>query len=305
MVFFRLIRLPNLIIVGLTQYLIFQQLFLTNYQVLNINPQLEGFMAPLLFLSTIFITAGGYIINDLFDQPIDAINKPDRQIVGHQISSQIATWLYVLFSMVAFFLFFYICLKGKFIQYFFIYPSILFLLVAYSYRLKKMPLVGNLLIALLCAAVPGLIWLFEWEIFLELKDQAPALAGRISGTMIWYMSFAFLGTLYREIVKDIEDQKGDAALGRHTIAVLYGENRARVLAFLFGGLLFVLLLIQFVYLNNYFSRPLLIFALLGVFIPLGISFQQLASAKTKKQYWIVSQIIKLILLNGVLLLFFL
>ena len=305
MVFFRLIRLPNLIIVGLTQYLIFQQLFLTNYQVLNINPQLEGFMAPLLFLSTIFITAGGYIINDLFDQPIDAINKPDRQIVGHQISSQIATWLYVLFSMVAFFLFFYICLKGKFIQYFFIYPSILFLLVAYSYRLKKMPLVGNLLIALLCAAVPGLIWLFEWEIFLELKDQAPALAGRISGTMIWYMSFAFLGTLYREIVKDIEDQKGDAALGRHTIAVLYGENRARVLAFLFGGLLFVLLLIQFVYLNNYFSRPLLIFALLGVFIPLGISFQRLASAKTKKQYWIVSQIIKLILLNGVLLLFFL
>ena len=305
MVFFRLIRLPNLIIVGLTQYLIFQQLFLTNYQVLNINPQLEGFMAPLLFLSTIFITAGGYIINDLFDQPIDAINKPDRQIVGHQISSQIATWLYVLFSMVAFFLFFYICLKGKFIQYFFIYPSILFLLVAYSYRLKKMPLVGNLLIALLCAAVPGLIWLFEWEIFLELKDQAPALAGRISGTMIWYMSFAFFGTLYREIVKDIEDQKGDAALGRHTIAVLYGENRARVLAFLFGGLLFVLLLIQFVYLNNYFSRPLLIFALLGVFIPLGISFQRLASAKTKKQYWIVSQIIKLILLNGVLLLFFL
>lgn len=305
MAFFRLIRLPNLIIVGLTQYLIFQQLFLQNYQLLNINPKLAGFMAPLLFMSTVLITAGGYIINDLFDQPIDAINKPERRIIGRIISSQIATWLYVLFSMIAFFLFFYICLKGKFIQYFFIYPSILFLLVAYSYYIKKLPLLGNLLIALLCAAVPGLIWLFEWEVFLELKGQAPALARRISGTMIWYMCFAFLGTLYREIVKDIEDQKGDAALGRRTVAVIYGENRARVLTFFCGGLLFALLLIQFVYLNNYFSRSLLIFALLGVFIPLGVSFQRLASAKTKKQYWIISQIIKLILLNGVLLLFFL
>lgn len=303
--FFKLIRLPNLVIVGLTQYLIFEQLFLNNYQILNMSPRLEGFLAPLLFLSTLFITAGGYIINDIFDQRIDAINKPEKRIVGREISSQVAIWLYVLFSMLAFFLFFYICLKGKFMPYFFIYPGILFLLVAYSYRLKKLPLVGNLLIAFLCAAVPGLIWLFEWESFLEIQATAPALARRISGTMIWYMSFAFLGTLYRELVKDIEDQKGDAQVGRRTIAVLYGESRARVLAFLFGGLLSVLLLIQFLYLNNYFGRPLLIFALLGVFVPLGISFQRLASAKNKRQYWITSQIIKLILLNGVLLLFFL
>ncbi|HKK77818.1 MAG TPA: geranylgeranylglycerol-phosphate geranylgeranyltransferase [Saprospiraceae bacterium] len=305
MAFFRLIRLPNLIIVGLTQWLIFQQLFLNNYQTLNISPKLAGFLAPLLFMSTIFITAGGYIINDLFDQGIDAINKPNKRIVGRKITSQIATWLYVLFSMLAFFLFFYICLKGKFIQYFFIYPGILFLLVAYSYRLKKMPLVGNLLIAFLCAAVPGLVWLFEWDVFLELQRNAPTLARRISGTMIWYMCFAFLGTLYREIVKDIEDQKGDARFGLRTIPVIYGESQARVLAFFTGGLLFILLLIQFVYLNNYFSQYLLVFALLGVFIPLGISFQRLASAKNKRHYWIVSQIIKVILLNGVLLLFFL
>jgi len=305
MAFFRLIRLPNLIIVGLTQWLIFQQLFLNNYQTLNISPKLAGFLAPLLFMSTIFITAGGYIINDLFDQGIDALNKPNKRIVGRKITSQIATWLYVLFSMLAFFLFFYICLKGKFIQYFFIYPGILFLLVAYSYRLKKMPLVGNLLIAFLCAAVPGLVWLFEWDVFLELQRNAPTLARRISGTMIWYMCFAFLGTLYREIVKDIEDQKGDARFGLRTIPVIYGESQARVLAFFTGGLLFILLLIQFVYLNNYFSQYLLVFALLGVFIPLGISFQRLASAKNKRHYWIVSQIIKVILLNGVLLLFFL
>lgn len=305
MVFFRLIRWPNLVIVLLTQYLIYHRLFYVNYQTLNMEPKLAPATFWLLAISTLLITAGGNIINDIIDQKVDAINKPQKRIVGKTISSQIATWLYVLMCMIGFFIFIIICMQEGFMHFFFIYPSIIFLLVFYSYFLKKVPLAGNILIALLCAAVPGLIWLFESSAFLLIAENAPLLSRRISAVLLWYMSFAFLGTLYREIIKDMEDREGDAKVGCQTIAVKWGLGTAKILAFIVGGLLFTLLLVQFLYLGNFFSRSLMIFALLGVLIPLAISFQRLASAKTQKQYWIISQLIKLILLNGVLLLFFL
>lgn len=305
MAFFRLIRWPNLLIVLLTQYLVYYRLFLVNYHTLNIQPGLSPDFFWLLVISTLFITAGGYIINDIIDHKIDAINKPQKLVIGKKIGGQVAIWLYILMTMLGFFIFFIICLQKGFMQLFFVYPSIVFLLVFYSYILKKVPLAGNFLIAILCAAVPGLIWLFEWDAYQTIIEKAPLLASRISGILLWYMCFALLGTLYREVVKDIEDVKGDAEAGCQTIAVKWGVGSAKVMAFLSGGLLFVLLLVQFLYLNNYFSRPLMIFALFGILIPLGISFQRLASAKNQKQYWLISQIIKLILLDGVLLLFFL
>ena len=104
MAFFRLIRLPNLVIVALTQYLL-------NYQILQpalvregITPVLDFEHFSVFVLVTVLITAGGYIINDISDFRIDMLNKPDRVIVHKIISIQTAYWLYFVVNLIGFIL---------------------------------------------------------------------------------------------------------------------------------------------------------------------------------------------------------
>lgn len=303
--YFRLIRLPNLIIVGLTQLLVAQQLFGRHYQNFGINPRIDAPELFLLIASTILITASGNIINDLFDQEADAVNKPRRQVLGKRISTRLATWVFLFGSLIAFFLSFYLCLSIEMLTHFFLFPGILLLLVGYSWQIKRLPLLGNLLVAVLCAAVPGIIWLLEWERFQLLATAAPELASQMSGFLIWYMAFAGLATLFRELIKDMEDVAGDALVGCRTFPLIYGLAATKYLALLLGGLLLALLSWEFLFFKSYFFRvPSLYFIIPGVFLPLIFSLYRLAIAKSKQHYHFISQMAKLILLNGVLLLLF-
>ena len=94
MAFFRLIRTPNLIIVAITQALLYFNVLIPVYKEYEIRPQLDLFLFACFTFVTVCITAGGYIINDLLDQEADASNKPEKQIVGKDISEQVAGWLY-------------------------------------------------------------------------------------------------------------------------------------------------------------------------------------------------------------------
>ena len=92
----KLLRAPNLLIVGLTQVLLYFQVLLPALQKEGIAPTLSIKNIILLVAVTMIIAAAGYVINDLKDIPIDRINKPDRMILERVISVKTAWWIFLV-----------------------------------------------------------------------------------------------------------------------------------------------------------------------------------------------------------------
>ena len=315
--FLKLIRLPNLIIIALTQYVI---------RFFVIKPILQSGSMQLLFspkeflmlvFSTLCIAAAGYIINDYFDSNIDAINKPDKVFIGKVISSNQALILHTVLSFIGIILGLYLGAKVGVYKLSIIQAITVGLLWFYSSDFKKQFLIGNLVIALLAAAVPLVVVIFEMPLFISnykqiiieneetflIYKQIPiAILQNLNS--IWYFVggfalFAFLLTLIREIIKDIEDYVGDEAFGCRTIPVKLGVNTAKNITILLititiaaiGFLQYKMFLVKDLFSSSY----LLVF----VQIPLMILGLMLFKASEKKQFAQTSAFTKIIMLLGI------
>lgn len=301
----RLVRFPNLAIVALAQYLIYYILLLPAFQQYNLEPILDDAHFSLLVAVTVFITAGGYVINDIIDFRIDLVNRPDKVVINRQIRVQSAYWLYFCFNLMGFLLALYLSFHVECIPLANLFPLAVALLFLYSTYLKRQALVGNLLIALFCAGVAGIVWFAEREAFRELIEQAPALAGRIGSIISWYMAFAFLSTMFREIVKDMEDVQGDVGANCRTIPVRWGMKVAKGVAAAFGLGLAVFLVYLVLSRPGLFTELSLAFLIFGVLAPLLLALVWVFRAREKKQFYRLSQLAKLIMLGGLAMLFFL
>lgn len=300
--FFRLIRLPNLIIVGLTQCLIYFPVLLPAFRLAGLQPLLDHFHFGLLVLDTILITAGGYIINDILDLPIDRINRKEKLIIGRVIAESTAYWLYFLFSLAGFGLAFYLAFYVKAPRLIWLYPLAVAGLFYYSFSLKRRLLTGNLLVAGYCAGVAGILWVAERENLSRLSGTDSLLWEETVGLIGWYLLFAFLSTLFREVVKDIEDVEGDVREQCDTVPIRWGIPAAKRLA----ALLAVLLLIALGVLSWQY-RPRLTawsfsFLLGGIGLPLLLALAGLQRARNREDFHRLSRLGKVIMLSGIFLL---
>lgn len=302
--FLRLIRTPNLIIVAVTQSILYFHLLLPHFEANAITPTLPLQQFLLFILVTMLVTAGGYIINDILDYEADLINKRNSVILKEKISLQSATWLYFSFSALGFLLAIYLAFYIHKPELVVLYPIAVGSLFAYSKYLKKMALVGNLLISAFAAGVAGIIGFAELEGVMELAEPAPQTYIKIIILFWAYMLFAFYSTLFREIVKDIEDIEGDAAQKYRTLPVLMGIISVKKITMFFGISLLIMIVM-----GGWLAWPHLNFIgriiILPVLIATNIwSLLRLYKAKKKSDFHIVSQLIKLLMLSGVILLLF-
>jgi len=304
MAILRLIRFPNLCIVALTQWLLYDRVVVPALTSQLITPLLSDLECLCYIGITVTLTAAGYIINDIMDLPADRINKPDRILIDRRISRQTATWFYLTLGLTGFMMTTYLGLACERLQLIGLYPLAFILLYVYSAALKHRPLAGNVLIALFCAGVAGAIWLAEGEALAQLTRQAPGRARPVRFLLVWYMVFAFLSTLYRELVKDMEDQEGDRVVDSRTASIVWGTASAKILAGISGGVLFVFLVWQSQFIYTYFPYWLVWFVAGGLVLPLIWTFFGLAFAKKKTQYHRISTVLKVVMFNGVLLLLF-
>ncbi|MBK8492303.1 MAG: geranylgeranylglycerol-phosphate geranylgeranyltransferase [Saprospirales bacterium] len=232
----QLIRPLNLAFIALTQYLLFFHFLFPILHATHAPVLLEGWRALVFLITTTLLTAAGYGINDYFDVETDRINKPDKWLVGNRLSPKTtAVWvagLVILGAILSAWLAWDIQKPVLWL----IYPVAVFLLWSYSRYLKGIPLAGNLLIALLCMMVGGIIWFAEREGIAFLRSYHPQLALQLIRALVFYLFFAFLATLFREMVKDCEDMEGDAATAQQTLPVRFGLHRVKRWA-LAGGLL--------------------------------------------------------------------
>ena len=298
----RLLRLPNLLIVAITQYLLYYALILPALNRHNILPLLPEPQRSLFVLVTILLTAGGNVINDIIDFKIDLINRPDKVVINRYISIQAAYWLYFSNLLIGFILAFYLGLFVGNVALVNIYPLAAILLFVYSYSFKKKVLIGNLLIAFFCAGVAGIIWFAEREALGQLMIADVALGSQLVNIIIWYICFAFLSTAYRELIKDMEDILGDVGRNCKTLPIVYGVPIAKKVAFFFGGSLFLFVLVMLVIERALFSYLSLVVLLVLVLAPLGYSFYSLYKAEDKQQFHQLSQLAKLIMLGGLVML---
>lgn len=301
----RLLRWPNLLIAAITQILLYVWCLLPAYRQADMVPRLDGPHFALLVLCTLLLAAGSYLINDLYDLNTDRINKPSRVLAEGTFSVPDVWKAYFRTGIYGLAIAIYLSWHVGNGSLFWLYPTALGLLWAYARFFKCIVLAGNVVVALFCALVAGILLVAEAPMLRQLSQQAPELAEGVYGIFIVYMVFAFLSTLYRELVKDIEDVPGDRAANCQTLPVAWGTNAARSLA-TFMGLLLLLLLLGLVFWLWSQSEPgaalLLAF---GSAAPATYSVWLIRQARQASDFHRISQLAKIVMLGGLLLILFL
>jgi 4-hydroxybenzoate polyprenyltransferase len=304
MALFRLVRLPNLFIVALTQYLLYYRVIRPAITNVELMPRFDHLHFSLLVLVTVLITACGNVINDVVDYPIDQINRPESVIVHRKISFQTAYWLIAATAMSGFFLSLYLSFYIRQVPFLLLYPVALGGLYLYTIFFKRLLIAGNLLIGLYCAGAGAVLWLAEQPALKQLALKNPSFSFHTRTIFLWFLGFAFLATLFREIVKDIEDLKGDQEGGYRTMPVRLGFLQTKKIA-LGTGLLLMLFIGYYGWTyQQQFSATVLWYMLLAVGIPLLGTIVFLFRAESSKQFHQASQLVKFIILTGILSLFF-
>jgi 4-hydroxybenzoate polyprenyltransferase len=264
-------------IIGATQYV--AAIFLVPYP-RDWPGALADFRLLMLSSSTILVAAAGYIINDYYDVKIDYINKPRRVVVGRFLKRRqvlIAHWI-ISFSGVA--LGFALSLSIGLIN-----LAAAILLWLYSMYLKHKPLVGNLLIALLTGMT-----LVTVAVYFQ----------RNVHLLVNYAIFAFIITLVREIIKDMEDMKGDQRFGSQTLPIIWGVRNTKKLLYVlivgFAGILF--------YSAWLLDNSTLNHFLLFLTIPILYLINLLYYADTQRKFLRLSIYCKMVMLAGIMSMIF-
>lgn len=261
-------RFWNLLIIAVAQY--FTVYFLVSHDLI-----FDWHMLA-LSSSTVIIAAAGYIINDYYDVKIDLINKPERVVVGRGVSRRYAILLHTLLSVTGILLGLILNWKIGAINFFSV-----FMLWWYSNLLKRLPFVGNFVVAFLTAGSIAIPWLLY------------PFAGKTN--ILIYTLFAFFVTLVREIIKDMEDLKGDNTFGCKTLPIIWGLRKTKNLIYLltFSFIISVFLIDILVE-----PLPMLYFSIF-LFAPVAWLMIRLVRADTKKDFYKLSQLCKLIMVLGI------
>jgi len=287
-----LIRYKNLLMV-------FLSMFLTKYFLIESfisSPLLSDIDFIILTISILLITMGGYLINDIYDIESDKINKPDKVYITTIISIKNGQFLYFLTSITGLILGLYLSVNKNLNHlsgYFIVTVIILFV---YTKILKKLPLIGNVIVALLVSLPIFLVYEFDHSM-ISIKDIFDNLF--LSIIIFFYLLFAFLTTLIREIIKDLQDIKGDNKLKLKTLPIMIGKKRTiNFLIFLSFLLQLLLLMVLIDSFKN--DQYLILFFLITLSLLVAYLIYKLRVPFKNNQYQLLSSLMKIIMLVGVL-----
>lgn len=298
--FLKLVRYPNLIYIFLTQYLIQYCVIIPIFHKYGVSSTLGVGWFFLLSLSTVLIAAAGYIINDYFDMNIDQVNKPERIIIDRVISRRWAIFWHTTLNGAGVLLGFLVGWKAgnPFLGFTQLFCT--GLLWFYSTSYKRQLLIGNIVISLLTALTVLVVGFFEPKLYARIDFlNAPAVY-HLLRIILLYALFAFLISMIREIVKDLEDIKGDDLLGCRTLPIVYGINASKDISYVLSWILVGLIVFIQIIIFPHQWYMTIIYLLLLVQLPLIVVIRRLSKAATSKDFHRVSSLIKLIMLTGII-----
>ncbi|OQX97679.1 MAG: hypothetical protein B6I24_07980 [Bacteroidetes bacterium 4572_128] len=309
----KLVRLPNLLIIALSQYLlrycVIHPLISTysfSHQGINYHfkgiPQLSDFNFFLLVMAMVLLTASGYVINDYFDRKTDALNRPDEIIVGKHIHRRFAIQLHFILNVISVSMGFYVSYEIGFYQLGFLFLIATGVLWYYSTSYKKQFLIGNLVVAVFAGMAPLMIVLFEvFPLMITYKQTMVNYQTNFNIILFWgfgYSFFAFMTNLTREIIKDIEDFEGDNAYGINSLPIVIGINASKIIIISLSIITLIsIFCVYHLFLNDNITLIYFIisFGLTNLFL-----IYKIIKANYKKDYRFASILSKIIMVLGIL-----
>lgn len=269
---FSVVRGYNILIVVIAQYLASIYILAYDKPLSEVVFDLNLFFLVLASSATI---AGGYIINNFYDSEKDLINRPIKSMIDKVVSQNTKLSLYFILNFIAVIMASYVSFRA--VVFFALY---IFGIWFYSHKLKKLPIVGNLVSATLTITPFFAIFLYYKNFELVIFVHA---------------IFLFLIISMRELTKDLENIKGDLALDYKTIPVVYGVKASKVML----TILAVLTLVPGIILINQFPIGKMTYFFYASIVLL-ISFIVLVwRSKSKLHFLVLHNILKIIILAGV------
>lgn len=267
------------------------------FEPFGISTSLTPFNFFLLIMATLCIAAAGNIINDIYDVETDFINKPEKIIVGKTISEKTAYNLFISLNVIGVGIGFYLSHAIGKSELFALFVIISALLYVYASYLKQTFLIGNIVISILVALSILIVGIFELIPAMTIQNQGIQLV--FFKILLDYAIFAFLINFIREISKDVADIDGDYKSGMNTLPIVFGRERTSKILFILSFI--PLGAVIYYVINNLYTKPVaVIYFLVFIIAPLIYLLILIFNAKTKKDFITISNILKLVMLFGIL-----
>lgn len=251
----------------------------------------------LLIIATVCIAAAGNVINDINDIETDIVNKPKKIIVGKSISEKTAYNHFIIFNVIGVGVGYYLSNSVGRSGFFSLFVIISVLLYVYSTYLKQLLLIGNVVISVLVALSILIVGVFE--LIPNITEQNQIIQLSYFKIILNYAYMAFILNLIREIAKDAEDMEGDIKVGMNTVPIIIGKNNTNYV--LLGLSLITLFAIGLYVVDSLYKNEIaVIYFLMFIMAPLLYLSIKIISARIKTDYTHISNILKLIMLFGML-----
>ena len=301
--FFKLIRIKNLIFIAFIQFVMRQVVLVPILQVYGFDTSGDTNVLFLLIAGTILIAAGGYVLNDYFDVKIDAINHPDSQIVGNRITRNKAMLIHQILSGLGIACGLILAFWIKSFTLAFIFIVVPGLLWFYSASYKRQFITGNLVVAFIAALTILVVGISELAAmqkeYGKLIFETP-IPGHFYGWIGGFALFSFLCTWIREIIKDMEDEKGDREMECRTMSIKWGFNKTKLFLYALITITVVSLYIVNEYLIVFPGTLTLRYITFGIAVPFGALVYLIFTGKNTTDFHQASTLSKVIMLVGVL-----
>jgi 4-hydroxybenzoate polyprenyltransferase len=296
--FLRLVRWPNLFFILLAETLFHFFIYKPLYPNLALTSDY-----PFYFIAATYvcIAAAGYIINDYFDVNIDQVNKPKSVIVGAHISRRWVIFWHLILSMSGVYLSLIAFPFQEYIHIHFSNLATILFLWFYSTNFKRNFLIGNVVIAVLTAWSIGVVYFSKFT-FIQLVHPTSMLPTdlKLFKLMLLYSSFAFILTLIREALKDMEDMDGDEKFGCKTMPIAWGLQTTKVYVAVWLIVLILVLLIIQLYAIPFGWWISIVYCIVTIIAPLIYVLFSLKLSFTKADFNRLSNWIKFTMLMGIL-----
>ncbi len=289
--FFKLIRWPNLVFIILTQLLFYFCIYIPLF------PQHNYFQLSWIIAASVLIAAAGYIINDYFDLNIDQVNKPEENVFVRQINRRWAILWHFVFSIGG-------IVATAFavgIDKWFLVIANLFvalLLWFYSTSFKRQLLIGNIVISVLTAWTVLIIFFAFTNPYdaIGSSGNAPVRFFRLA---FLYGGFAFVISLIREAIKDMQDMEGDARYGCKTLPIVAGIRTTKIYTLVWLVVLTGSLIVLQLYVLMFQWWWAVLYNTIFVIVPLVILTIKLSKAVQVNEFAYLSRYTKFIMFTGI------